>query len=99
MQSAQAFFKGLAGTPQQPQAQNQKEGVGLLADWAAYSGGQGRDIEAGTASTSGQQAGAAGSLSKNVEDVGNSISSFFRQSVQTVSDGIGNVQAPNFQNT
>lgn len=63
----------------------------LLADWNSYAQHSAVDIEAGTSTSTG--------ISKTVGDIGGNISSKIRSGYTVVSDGISNVQAPNFENT
>jgi hypothetical protein len=76
---------------------------GLLADWQAYSGdveaGGGGTAAAGTSGTSSSTTAVPGQLAKAAEDVGSSLSSFFRGGYAAVSDGLGNIQTPSLENT
>lgn len=78
------FFKQLLPGQQQQQDQG---GAGLLADWQAYSGQPG-DVESG-----GAAGGAGSSIAKTAEEVGSSITGFFKTGYTAVSDGLGNIQA------
>lgn len=71
--------------PGQQQAGDQQEG-GLLADWQAYSGQPGGDVESG-----GAAAKAGSQIAKTAEEVGSSITGFLRTGYTTVSDGLGNL--------
>jgi len=86
MDALRNLFGG--GNPQQEQQNAARENTSLLADWQSYSATS--DVEAGAA---GAAAGAREQLTKAAEDVGSSISSFFRSGYTTVSDGITNIQS------
>jgi hypothetical protein len=78
------FFKQLLPGQQQ---QGQEQG-GLLADWQAYSGQPGGDLESG-----GAAAKAGSQIAKTAEDVGSSITGLLRTGYTAVSDGLGNIQS------
>lgn len=89
MDAIKGFFGG--GQSQQQQA----ESPGLLADWASYQ--QQADVEAGTAGTA--PAAASGQIGKRAEELGGSISSFFRSGYTAVSDGITTIGNTSLENT
>jgi hypothetical protein len=60
------------------------ETTSLLADWNSYSNtSTSRDVEAGTSSSSTQEA-----LFQSVESAGQTVSNFFSQSITTVQRGV-----------
>jgi hypothetical protein len=88
---------GAGGDARAAGSQQQGQG-GLLADWQAYSG----DVEAGPGAGPGagsSGAGGTGSIARTAEQVGSSISSFFRSGYSSVSDGLSSIQAPSLDNT
>lgn len=83
------FLKQLL--PGGQQQQNAADGAGLLADWQAYSGQPGGDVESGgSAAASGGTAGSQ--IAKKAEEVGSSITGLFRTGYTAVTDGLGNIQ-------
>eukprot|EP00882_Tetradesmus_deserticola_P020687 GHRQ01022351.1.p1 GENE.GHRQ01022351.1~~GHRQ01022351.1.p1 ORF type:complete len:240 (+),score=89.54 GHRQ01022351.1:175-894(+) len=78
------------GASQQQQAA--ADGPSLLADWASYQ--QKSDVEAGVGT-----AAAGAGISAKAEEVGSSITSFFRSGYTAVSDGVTNISTTGLENT
>lgn len=87
-------FKGIFGGRQQQSA----ESPGLLADWNSYQ--HQVDVEAGGAGSVGSiPASTTGQLGRKAEDLGNSVSVFFRSGYTAVSDGITTIGSTSLENT